>query len=213
MTLYHQLLSVLAAIYLVRPLIFLLLCTLLKVLLSECCGDRGSGLDFRFGLENESLTHPRDSRANCLETVALRLPTGDGSSGDSIYGGKFNDEKPGLKLKHNKKGLLGMANSGKNSNTSQFYITFADNLPQLDGKHVIFGEVTEGLDLLTQIGDKRSGLQSLGKRMLHRAYLVPKAVLDPYRPYIRSDISDVPFNMTALSLDEFLELNVERIDS
>ena len=77
-----------------------------------------------------------------------------------------------------------MANSGKNSNTSQFYITLADRLPQLDGKHVIFGEVTEGLDLLTQIGDKRSVLQSLGKRMLYCAYLVPEAAFDPCRPYL-----------------------------
>lgn len=45
-----------------------------------------------------------------------------------------------------------MANSGKNSNTSQFYVTLADSLPQLDGKHVIFGRVTEGMDLLDQIG-------------------------------------------------------------
>ena len=44
----------------------------------------------------------------------------DGSGGDSIYGGKFNDEKPGLKKKHDQEGLLSMANSGKNSNTSQY---------------------------------------------------------------------------------------------
>ena len=44
-----------------------------------------------------------------------------------------------------------MANSGKNSNQSQFYIAFAE-LPQLDGKHVVFGQVTEGLDVLQRIG-------------------------------------------------------------
>lgn len=58
---------------------------------------------------------------------------GDGSGGDSIYGGKFNDEKPGLKLKHDAAGILSMANSGKNSNSSQFFFTLAP-APQCDGK-------------------------------------------------------------------------------
>jgi cyclophilin family peptidyl-prolyl cis-trans isomerase len=59
--------------------------------------------------------------------------TGDGSGGDSIYGGKFNDEKPGLKLKHDAAGLLSMANSGKNSNSSQFFFTLGP-APQCDGE-------------------------------------------------------------------------------
>jgi cyclophilin family peptidyl-prolyl cis-trans isomerase len=59
--------------------------------------------------------------------------TGDGSGGDSIYGGKFNDEKPGLKLRHDAAGILSMANSGKNSNSSQFFFTLAP-VPQCDGK-------------------------------------------------------------------------------
>jgi len=75
---------------------------------------------------------------------------GDGSGGDSIYNGKFNDEKPGLKFKHSGKGLLSMANSGKNSNTSQFFITLGD-CPKLDGKHVVFGKCVEGLDLLEEV--------------------------------------------------------------
>lgn len=45
-----------------------------------------------------------------------------------------------------------MANSGKNSNTSQFYITLADSLPQLDGKHVVFGRIVEGSQILDRIG-------------------------------------------------------------
>lgn len=47
------------------------------------------------------------------------LPAGDGSGGDSIYGGAFNDEKKGLGLKHDALGVVSMANSGKNTNTSQ----------------------------------------------------------------------------------------------
>jgi cyclophilin family peptidyl-prolyl cis-trans isomerase len=58
---------------------------------------------------------------------------GDGSGGDSIYGGKFNDEKQGLKLKHDAVGVLSMANSGKNSNSSQFFFTLAA-APQCDGE-------------------------------------------------------------------------------
>ena len=78
---------------------------------------------------------------------------GDGSSEDSIYGGKFNDEKPGLKLRHEGRGTLGMANSGKNSNTSQFYLTLAEGpLKQLDGKHVVFGRISpESLPVLDAV--------------------------------------------------------------
>jgi peptidylprolyl isomerase len=61
---------------------------------------------------------------------------GDGSSGDSIYGGRFNDEKAGLKLKHSEAGVCAMANSGKHSNTSQFFITLAA-APQCDGALVV----------------------------------------------------------------------------
>ena len=75
------------------------------------------------------------------------LVKGDGSGGDSIYGPKFNDDKAALKLKHAARGVVGMANSGKNSNNSQFYVTFAA-APQLDGKHVVVGRVVEGLEVL-----------------------------------------------------------------
>eukprot|EP01097_Dermamoeba_algensis_P007414 TRINITY_DN4678_c0_g1_i1.p1 TRINITY_DN4678_c0_g1~~TRINITY_DN4678_c0_g1_i1.p1 ORF type:complete len:261 (-),score=52.45 TRINITY_DN4678_c0_g1_i1:98-880(-) len=74
----------------------------------------------------------------------------DGSGGESIYGGKFNDEKEGLKLKHSRRGLLSMANSGKNTNSSQFFITFSP-CPDLDGKHVVFGHVESGIEFLDQI--------------------------------------------------------------
>lgn len=79
---------------------------------------------------------------------------GDGSGGDSIYNGKFNDEKPGLAKKFDKTGLVAMANSGKNSNTSQFFITLSDNHAQfskINGKYVIFGQVIEGLEVLNDI--------------------------------------------------------------
>lgn len=78
----------------------------------------------------------------------------DGSGGDSIYNGKFNDEKPGLGKKFNATGLVAMANSGKNSNTSQFFITLSDKHPQfekINGKYVIFGRVDQGLEVLKDI--------------------------------------------------------------
>jgi len=82
-------------------------------------------------------------------------PTGTGRGGKSIYGEKFEDEFV-PDLKHEGKGTLSMANAGPNTNGSQFFITLGPT-PHLNGKHTVFGRVTNGMDVVDKLGSVKTG--------------------------------------------------------
>ena len=72
----------------------------------------------------------------------------DGTGGESIYGPTFEDEN--FQLKHERKGMVSMANSGPNTNASQFFIS-PTRASHLDGKHVVFGKVIKGMGVVRSI--------------------------------------------------------------
>ena len=77
-------------------------------------------------------------------------PTGTGTGGP---GYRFNDEASALALPHDGDGILSMANAGRNTNGSQFFITYGPT-PHLNGKHAVFGKVSKGLDTLRSIRER-----------------------------------------------------------
>ncbi|RKF81322.1 Peptidyl-prolyl cis-trans isomerase, mitochondrial [Golovinomyces cichoracearum] len=112
-----------------------------------CTGEKGKGYkgsSFHriipdFMLQGGDFT-AGNVRSILLQKFLDKLTALQGTGGESIYGKKFNDEN--FNLKHTKPGLLSMANSGPNTNGSQFFITtIVTNW--LDGKHVVFGEVAD----------------------------------------------------------------------
>lgn len=101
----------------------------------------------------------------------------NGTGGKSIYGDKFDDEN--FKLSHTGRGVLSMANAGKDTNGSQFFILFKDT-PWLNGRHVVFGKAVEGLDILDQMEAVRTNSRDLPDKEIAIADCGSIDVDEPY---------------------------------
>jgi peptidylprolyl isomerase len=120
------------------------------------CANGSDGKRPPVGQSGKPLTYRKSSIHRVVPQFIVQggdFVFGNGSGGESIFNGKkFKDEREGLLAKHDRRGILSMGNGGKNSNSSQFFVTL-DACPQCNGKHVVFGYVVSGWDVLNAIED------------------------------------------------------------
>jgi len=113
-----------------------------------CTGERGMGATTGYKLQYTGSGFHRVIKGFMVQ--GGDFSAGDGTGGESVYGGQFEDEQLYHQHRHDKAMTVSMANSGPDGNGSQFFITTAAT-PHLDGKHVVVGRVTEGEEIVRQM--------------------------------------------------------------